>query len=136
MNKFKKSNLIKINIKKEKFIFSYLVIITSIFGIFFYTFIIVDVFSFLASILYLILGVSLTILHLKGKLCFIKKRKDNSIYLISSILSCLVGMLNFLIFIINPYRNATYLIISLVWLEIGVYNTLCYVKLREIQEFM
>jgi len=82
MNKSKE----KIQVKKEKLILSYLVIITSIFGIFFYTFIIVDGFAFFVSIIFLISGVSIAILLLKGKLTHLKVRKDDNLYLIASIL--------------------------------------------------
>ncbi len=117
-------------IKREKLIFSYLVTICSIFGIFFYTFIIVDGFSLLASIIFLILGVSLIILLLKGKLSFIKKR--NNPYLGLSILQYMVGVLNFLIFIISPYRNAIHLIVGLEWSMTAVYLTLLYVRIPKI----
>ena len=128
MNKSKKIN--QIIIKKEKLILSYLWIITSIFGIFFYTFIIVDGFSFLVSIFSLILGVSITILLLKGKLSSIKKSRNY--YLGASISQYILGVVYFLTFIINMYRNPSYLIFSLAWLAMGVYNTLLYVKNREI----
>jgi len=128
MNKFKE----KILIKKEKLILSYLWIIISIFGIFFYTFIIVDGFGFLVSIFSLILGVSITILLLKGKLSSIKKSEDKNMYLIVSILYYILGVLQFLYFIVNPYENALYLFISLGWSVGAAYNTAIYVKLREI----
>ena len=131
MNKSEKKKSNRINIKKEKLILSYLWIIISIFGIFFYTFIIVDGFSFLASIIFLILGVSLTILHLKGKLTSLKVRNDGFLYLIASILGYLLGVLQFSIFIVNPYESLLWLIISLGWIVIAVYYTLIYVKLRE-----
>lgn len=124
MNKSKE----KILVKKEKLILSYLWTITSIFGILFYTFIIVDGFGFLLSIFSLILGVSLTILFLKGKLCFLKKWEDKNIYLIFSILYYMLGVLNFLFFIVNPYRHARYLIYSLPWLVFATYYTLLHVK--------
>jgi hypothetical protein len=132
MNKSEKKKSNRIKIKKEKLILSYLWIIISIFGIFFYRFIIVDGFSFLVSIIYLILGVSLTILHLKGKLTSLKVRNDGFLYLIASILGYLLGVLHFLIFIVNPYEDTLWLIISLGWSIISVYYTLIYVKLREI----
>ena len=128
MNKSKKINQIKI--KKEKLILSYLWIIISIFGIFFYTFIIVDGFGFLISIFSLILGVSITILLLKGKLSSIKKSRNY--YLGASISQYILGVVYFLTFIVNIYRNPSYLIFSLAWLAMGVYNTLLYVKYREI----
>ena len=128
MNKFKE----KILIKKEKLIFSYLCIITSIFGIFFYTFIIVDGIGFLVSIIILIMGVSLRILLLKGKLTSHKVRNDENLYLIVSIGQIILGVLHFLTFIDNPYESALYLIISLGWLEMSVYSTLLYVKFRKI----
>jgi len=131
MNKSEKKKINRINIKKEKLILSYLWIIISIFGIFFYTFIIVDGFSFLASIIFLILGVSLTILHLKGKLTSLKVRNDGFLYLIASILGYILGVLQFSIFIVNPYESLLWLIISLGWIVIAVYYTLIYVKLRE-----
>lgn len=131
MNKSEKKKSNRINIKKEKLILSYLWIIISIFGIFFYTFIIVDGFSFLASIIFLILGVSLTILHLKGKLTSLKVRNDGFLYLIASILGYILGVLQFSIFIVNPYESLLWLIISLGWIVIAVYYTLIYVKLRE-----
>jgi len=109
MNKSKKIN--QIIIKKEKLILSYLWIITSIFGIFFYTFIIVDGFSFLVSIFSLILGVSITILLLKGKLSSIKKSRNY--YLGASISQYILGVVYFLTFIVNMYRNPSYLIFSL-----------------------
>lgn len=91
MNKLKNSN----QIKKEKLILSYLWTITSIFGIFFYTFIIVDGFGFLASIISLFLGVSLIILLLKGKLSFFKKSKYKNPYLGLSILHYMLGVIFF-----------------------------------------
>ena len=127
MNKSKE----KILIKKEKLILSYLMIITSVFGVFFYTFIIVDRGSFLVSIIILILGVSLTILHLKGILIRLKKSQDKNRSWGASILGYILGVLQFLIFIVNPYRSAPYLILSLIWLEIALFYTLLYVKLRE-----
>ena len=127
MNKSKE----KILIKKEKLILSYLMIVTSVFGVFFYTFIIVDRSSFLVSIIILILGVSLTILHLKGKLIRLKKSQDKNRSWGASILGYILGVLQFLIFIVNPYRSAPYLIFSLIWLEIALFYTLLYVKLRE-----
>jgi len=129
MNKFKEGYFIK----KEKLILSYLLIITNIFGIFFYTFIIVDGISFLVSILFLILGVSLIILLFKGKLTFLKKSRDKDMYLIVSILQYILGVVSFLLFTINPYENALYLILSLEWSVVAVYSTLLYVKIREIQ---
>lgn len=132
MNKSEKKKSNRIEIKKEKLIFSYLLIIISIFGIFFYTFIIVDGFSFLVSISFLILGVSITILHLKGKLISLKIRNDGSLYLITSILGYLLGVLLFLTFIVNPYESSLKLIISLGWSVNSVYCTLIYIKLREI----
>ncbi len=126
MNKSKKINQIKI--KKEKLILSYLWIIIGIFGILFYTFIVIDGNGFLLSIIILIMGVSLTILFLKGKLCFLKKSEDKNIYLIFSIIYYILGMLNFLFFIVNPYRHARYLIYSLPWLGLAIYYTLLYVK--------
>jgi uncharacterized membrane protein len=128
MNKSEKIKSNRINIKKEKLIVSYLWIIFSIFGIIFYTFIIVDGFGFLGSIILLIIGVSLTILFLKGKLCFIRKWEDKNIYLIFSILYYILGVLNFLFFIVNPYRHAQYLIYSLPWLVLATYYTLLHVK--------
>jgi len=128
MNKFKE----KILIKKEKLILCYLYIITSIFGIFFYTFIIVNGIGFLVSIIILIIGVSSTILLLKGKLSSIKKSDDKNMYLIVSILYYILGVLQFLYFIVNPYENALYFFISLVWSVGAAYNTAIYVKLREI----
>jgi len=127
MNKSKE----KILIKKEKLILSYLIIITSIFGVFFYTFIIVDRFSFDVSIIFLISGVSLTILHLKGKLIRLKKSQDKNRSWGASIMGYILGVLQFLIFIVNPYRSALLLIFSLIWLEIALFYTLLYVKLRE-----
>jgi len=121
----------KILIKKEKLILSYLMIITSIFGVFFYTFIIVDGTSFFVSILLLILGVSLTILHLKGKLIRLKKSQDKNMSWGASILGYILGVLQILAYIVNPDRNAFYLIFSLIWLEIALFYTLLYVKLRE-----
>ncbi|MBA7479323.1 hypothetical protein ES705_25184 [subsurface metagenome] len=133
MNKSKKINQIKINqiiIKKEKLILSYLWIITSIFGIFFYTFIIVDGFGFLISIFSLILGASITILLLKGKLSSIKKSRNY--YLGALISQYILGGAYFLTFIVNMYRNPSKLIFSLAWLAMGVYNSLLYVKYRKI----
>ncbi len=124
MNKSKE----KILVKKEKLILSYLWNIISIFGILFYTFIIVDGIGFLLSIFSLILGVSLTILFLKGKLCFLEKWEDKNIYLIFSILYYILGVLKFLFFIVNPYRHARYLIYSLPWLVLATYYTLLHVK--------
>jgi len=128
MNKSKE----KILVKKEKLIISYLWIITSIFGILFYTFIIVDGIGFLYSIIFLIIGVSLTILFLKGKLCFVKKWEDKNIYLILSILYYILGVLNFLFFIVNPYKHPLYLIYSLPWLILATYWTLLHVRFRKI----
>jgi len=128
MNKSKE----KILIKKENLIFSYLCIITSIFGIFFYTIIIVDGFSFLLSIIILIMGVSLRILLLKGKLISHKVRNDENLYLFVSIGQIILGVLHFLGFFVNPYNNPLYLISSLIWLEMGVYSTLLYVRFRKI----
>jgi len=128
MNKSKE----KILVKKEKLISSYLWIIISIFGILFYTFIIVDGIGFLFSIFSLILGASITILFLKGKLCFVKKWEYKNNYLIFSILYYILGVLNFLFFIVNPYRHSRYLIYSLPWLVLATYFTLLYVKFREI----
>ncbi len=122
----------KILIKKEKLILSYLVIITSIFGIFFYTFIIVDGFAFFVSIFFLILGVSIAILLLKGKLTHLKVRKNENLYLIVSILAYMVCVGHFLLFILDPYGNALFLSLSLLWLVSAVYDTLLYVKLREV----
>ena len=119
-------------IKREKLIFSYLVTICSIFGIFFYIFIIVNGFDLLASIISLILGVSLIILLLKGKLSFIKKSKYENPYLGLSILHFMLGVLNFLIFIISPYRNAIYLILGLEFSMSAVYLTLLYVRIPKI----
>lgn len=119
-------------IKREKLIFSYLVTICSIFGIFFYIFIIVNGFDLLASIISLILGVSLIILLLKGKLSFIKKSKYENPYLGLSILHFMLGVLNFLIFIISPYRNAIYLILGLEFFMVAVYFTLLYEKIPKI----
>ena len=127
MNKSKE----KILIKKEKLILSYLIIITSIFGVFFYPFLIDDRSSLLVSIIFLISGVSLTILHLKGKLIRLKKSQDKNRSWGASILGYILGVLHFLAFIINPYRNAVYLIFSLIWFEIALFYTLLYVKLRE-----
>jgi uncharacterized membrane protein YcgQ (UPF0703/DUF1980 family) len=79
----------------------------------------------------LILGVSLTILHLKGKLTSLKVRNDGFLYLIASILGYILGVLQFSIFIVNPYKSLLWLIISLGWIVIAVYYTLIYVKLRE-----
>jgi len=124
----------KILIKKEKLILSYLMIITSIFGVFFYTFIIVDGTSFFVSILLLILGVSLTILHLKGKLIRLKKSQDKNMSWGASILGYILGVLQILAYIVNPDRNAFYLIFSLIWLEIALFYTLLYVKLREFSD--
>ena len=126
MNKSKE----KILVKKEKLILSYLWIITSIFGIFFYTFIIVDGFGFLISIFSLILGASITILLLKGKLSSIKKSRNY--YLGALISQYILGGAYFLTFIVNMYRNPLKLIFSLAWLAMGVYNTLLYVKYRKI----
>ncbi len=128
MNKSKE----KILIKKEKLIFSYLCIITSIFGIFFYAFIIVNGIGFLVSIIILIMGVSLRILLLKGKLTSHKVRNDEDLYLIVSIMQIILGVLHFLRFIVNPYESALFLIISLAWFAMGVYSTLLYVKFRKI----
>jgi len=128
MNKSKE----KILVKKEKLIFSYLLIITSIFGIFFYTFIIIDGIGFLVSIIIFIMGVSLRILLLKGKLTSHKVRNDENLYLIVSIIQIILGVLHFLMFIDNPYESALNLIISLAWLEMGVYSTLLYVRFRKI----
>lgn len=125
MNKLKKSILIK----KERLIFSYLVTISSIFGIFFYTCIIVNGFSLLASIIFLILGVSSIILLLKGKLSFLKRKYENP-YLGLSILHYMLGVINFLIFIISPYRNAPYLILGLEISMGAIYFTLLYVKIH------
>ena len=128
MNKSKE----KILVKKETLIFSYLLIITSIFGIFFYTFIIIDGIGFLVSIIILIMGVSSRILLLKGKLISHKVRNDENLYLIVSIGQIILGVLHFLMFIDNPYESALYLIISLAWLEMSVYSTLLYVRFRKI----
>ncbi len=132
MNKSEKIKSNRIDIKKEKLIFSYLLISINIFGIFFYTFIIVDGIGFLISIIYLTLGVSLTILHLEGKLTSLKVKNDGDLYLIASILGYLLGVLQFSTFIVNPYKDAPWLFISLGWSVISVYNTLIYVKLRQI----
>jgi len=121
----------KILIKKEKLILSYLIIITSIFGVFFYTFLIDDRASSLVSIIFLILGVSLTILHLKGKLIRLKRSQDKNRSWGASILGYILGVLQFLAFIVNPYRNASHLIFSLIWFEIALFYTLIYLKLRE-----
>ncbi len=128
MNKSKE----KILIKKEKLIFSYLLIIISIFGFFFYTFIIVDGFGFFVSITILIIGVSTTILLLKGKLTHLKVRKDNNLYLIALILGYIVCVAHFLFFILDPYGNALFLILSLSWLVMAVFETFIYAKIREI----
>ena len=129
MNKFKEGYFIK----KEKLILSYLMIITSIFGIFFYTFIIVNGIGFLVSIIFLITGVSTIILLFNGKLTFLKKSRDKDMILILSILQYIVGVATFLAFIVNPYENAPYLILSLEFSVLAVYSTLLYVKIREIQ---
>ncbi len=129
MNKFKEGYFIK----KEKLILSYLMIITSIFGIFFYTFIIVNGIGFLVSIIFLITGVSTIILLFNGKLTFLKKNRDKDMILILSILQYIVGVATFLTFIVNPYENAPYLILSLEIPVVAVYSTLLYVKIREIQ---
>jgi hypothetical protein len=123
----------KILIKKEKLILSYLLIIISIFGIFFYRFIIVDGFGFFGSIIILIIGVSTTILLLKEKLTHLKVRKDNDLYLIVSILGYIVCVAHFLFFILDPYGNAVFLTLSLFWFVSSVYSTLLYIKLREIK---
>lgn len=128
MNKSKKIN--QIMIKKEKLILSYLWIIISIFGIFFYTFIIVDGFGFLLSIFSLILGVSITILLLKGKLSSIKKSRN--FYRGASISFSVLGVVYFLIFIVNPNGNALKLIFSLAWFGMAIYNTLLSVKYLKI----
>jgi len=128
MNKTKE----KILIKKEKLIVSYLWIIINIFGIIFYTFIIVNGIGFLVSIISLIIGVSLTILLLKGKLSYLKKSEDNNIYLIVSILGYMVCVGSLLLFILDSYGNALWLIVGLFWLASAVYYTLLYLKLREI----
>lgn len=129
MNKFKEGYFIK----KEKLILSYLMIITSIFGIFFYTFIIVNGIGFLVSIIFLITGVSTIILLFNGKLTFLKKNRDKDMILILSILQYIVGVATFLTFIVNPYENAPYLILSLEMPVVAVYSTLLYVKIRKIQ---
>ena len=129
MNKFKEGYFIK----KEKLILSYLMIITSIFGIFFYTFIIVNGIGFLVSIIFLITGVSTIILLFNGKLTFLKKNRDKDMILILSILQYIVGVAIFLFFIVNPYENAPYLILSLEMPVVAVYSTLLYVKIRKIQ---
>ncbi len=129
MNKFKEGYFIK----KEKLILSYLMIITSIIGIFFYTFIIVNGIGFLASIIFLITGVSTIILLFNGKLTFLKKSRDKDMILILSILQYIVGVAIFLFFIVNPYENAPYLILSLEMPVVAVYSTLLYVKIRKIQ---
>ncbi len=129
MNKLKE----KILIKKEKLILSYLMIITSIFGIFFYTFIIVNGISFLVSILFLILGVSLIILLFNGKLNFLKKNRDKDMHLMATIAQFILSMAVFLGFTVNPYENAVFLIFSLQLSVVAVYSTLLYVKIREIQ---
>ncbi len=119
-------------IKREKLIFSYLVTICGIFGVFFYIIIIVDGFGLLASIIFLILGVSSIILLLKGKLSFIKKSKYENPYLGLSILHYMVGVLNFLAFIISPYRNAIHLIVGLEFSMGAVYFTILYVRIPKI----
>ena len=119
-------------IKREKLIFSYLLTICGIFGIFFYIFIIADGFSLFASIIFLILGVSFIILLSKGKLSFIKKSKYENPYLGLSILFYMVGVVNFLAFIISPYRNAIYLILGLEMSMGAVYLTLLYVRIPKI----
>jgi len=129
MNKLKE----KILIKKEKLILSYLMIITSIFGISFYAFIIVDGISFLVSILFLILGVSLIILLFNGKLNFLKKNRDKDMHLMATIAQFILSMAVFLGFTVNPYENAVFLIFSLQLSVVAVYSTLLYVKIREIQ---
>ncbi|GAH48470.1 unnamed protein product [marine sediment metagenome] len=129
MNKLKE----KILIKKEKLILSYLMIITSIFGIFFYTFIIVNGISFLVSILFMILGVSLIILLFNGKLNFLKKNRDKDMHLMATIAQFILSMAVFLGFTVNPYENAVFLIFSLQLSVVAVYSTLLYVKIREIQ---
>ncbi|MBA7571793.1 hypothetical protein ES708_13561 [subsurface metagenome] len=134
---FERGNIVnkskeKILIKKERLIVSSLYIIISIFGILFYTFIIVDGFGFLLSIIILIMGLSLRILLLKGKLSSIKKNKDKDMFLIGSILGYILGVLYFLTFIVNPNENAFELILSLAWLGTSVFQTLLYVKFREI----
>ena len=129
MNKLKE----KILIKKEKLILSYLMIITSIFGIFFYTFIIVNGISFLVSILFLILGVSLIILLFYEKLTFLKKNRDKDMHLMATIAQFILSMAVFLGFTVNPYENAVFLIFSLQLSVVAVYSTLLYVKIREIQ---
>ena len=129
MNKLKE----KILIKKEKLILSYLMIITSIFGIFFYTFIIVNGISFLVSILFLILGVSLIILLFNGKLNFLKKNRDKDMHLMATIAQFILNIAVFLGFTVNPYENAVFLIFSLQLSVVAVYSTLLYVKIREIQ---
>ena len=130
MNKSKE----KILIKKEKLTLSYLIIITSIFGVFFYTFVTDDRSSLLVSIIFLISGVSLTILHLKGKLIRLKKSQDKNRSWGASILGYILGVLQLLAFIVNPHRNAFYLIFSLIWFEIALFYTLLYVKLREFSD--
>jgi len=125
MNKLKE----KILVKKEKLIISYLWIIISIFGIFFYTLIIVNGIGFLISIISLMIGVSLTILLLKGKLSYLKKGDDKNIYIIISILYYTIVVFSLLIFIVNPYENALWLFIGLAWSVSAVYYTLLYVKL-------
>ena len=121
----------KILIKKEKLILSYLMIITSIFGVFFYTFIIVDGISFFVSILFLILGVSLIILLFNGKLTYLRKNRDKNMHLIATIAQFILGAAVSLGFTVNPYENAIYLIFSLEISVVAVYSTLLYVKLRE-----
>ena len=104
----------KILIKKEKLILSYLMIITSIFGVFFYTFIIVDGISFFVSILFLILGVSLIILLFNGKLTYLRKNRDKNMHLIATIAQFILGAAAFLGFTVNQYENAIYLIFRII----------------------
>ena len=125
MNKFKE----KILVKKEKLIISYLWIIISIFGIFFYTFIIVDGSGFLLSIIILIMGISLRILLLKGKLSYLKNGDDKDFYIIISILYYTIVVFYLLKFIVNPYENALWLLFGLAWSVSAVYYTLLYAKL-------
>lgn len=129
MNKFKEGYFIK----KEKLILSYLTIITSIFGIFFYTFVIVDGIGFLVSILFLILGVSSIILLFNGKLTFLKKNRDKDMQLMATILQFILGAAVFLGFTVNPYENAIFLFFSLELSVVAVYSALLYVKIRKIQ---
>jgi len=75
------------------------------------------------------IGVSLTILLLKGKLSYLKKGDDKNIYIIISILYYTIVVFSLLIFIVNPYENALWLFIGLAWSVSAVYYTLLYVKL-------